>query len=74
MEHDELENKLTAWWLDIAPARQEQLLMVPQPPMPWLDQSMADDGLNAEDVQRFLETKRHDPIITRDAGMNPKPN
>lgn len=74
MEHDELESKLTSWWLDMAPSRQEELLAVPQPPMPWLDESIADAGLGAADVQRFLEVKRRDPIITRDAGMNPKPN
>ena len=74
MEDNELENKLTAWWLDMAQSRQEELLMVPQPPMPWLDESMADAGLHAADVRRFLEVKRRDPQITRDAGMNPKPN
>src|SRR3954451_13640314 len=51
MEHEELTNKLTAWWLDIAPARQDELLVVPLPPVPWLDESIADAGLNAEDVQ-----------------------
>ncbi|MEY2444960.1 MAG: hypothetical protein QOE00_1540 [Ilumatobacteraceae bacterium] len=74
MEHDEIENKLTAWWLDIAPSRQEDLLMVPQPPMPWLDESIAQAGLDAADVRRFLEVKRRDPVVTRDAGLNPKPD
>jgi len=67
-------NKLTAWWLDIAPARQEELLTVPQPPMPWFDESLADAGLDAADVQRFLEVKRRDPVLTRDAGLNPRPD
>lgn len=74
MEHDELENKLTAWWLDIAPSRQGELLMVPLPPMPWLDESISDAGLDAADVQRFLDVKRRDPQLTRDAGVNPKPD
>ena len=74
MEDDELENKLTAWWLDMAPSRQEELLMVPPPPMPWLDESIGDAGLQAADVQQFLVGKHRDPQITRDAGMNPKPS
>ena len=73
MEPDELENKLTAWWLDMAPSRQEELLTVPLPPMPWLQESIDDAGLDPADVQRFLEAKRRDPVITRDAGGNPKP-
>jgi hypothetical protein len=74
MEHDELDNKLTAWWLDIAPARQADLLAEPLPPMPWLAESISDAGLDAADVQRFLDAKRLDPQLTRDAGLNPKPN
>lgn len=66
----ELEDKLTAWWLDIAPSRQAELLMVPQPPMPWLDESLAPAGLDLADVHRFLDDKRREP--TRDAGLNPK--
>ena len=73
MEDEELTNKLTAWWLDIAPARQEDLLTVPLPPVPWLAESIADEGLDPADVERFLQVKRRDPRITRDAGMNPKP-
>lgn len=74
MEHNELDNQLTAWWLGIAPSRQEELLMVPPPPMPWLDESLADAGLDAADVQRFLDVKRLNPQLTRDAGLNPKPD
>lgn len=70
----ERDNKLTAWWLQIAPSRQEELLMVPQPPLPWLDESLADAGLDAADLHRFLETKRLDLEPTRDAGLNPKPD
>jgi hypothetical protein len=73
MELDELDNKLTAWWLGIAPSRQEELLMVPLPPMPWLDESIADAGLDASDVQRFLDAKRGELESTRDAGLNPRP-
>ena len=72
MEFDELDNKLTAWWLEIAPSRQRELLMVPPPPLPWLDESIADAGLNAADVDRFLHDKRLELEPTRDAGLNPK--
>ena len=74
MEHNELDNKLTAWWLDIAPARQEELISQPETPKPWLDESIAEAGLDVADVQRFVEDKRRDPVVTRDAGGNPKPN
>ena len=74
MDQNELANKLTAWWLDIAPARQEELLAVHSPPMPWLEESITDAGLKAADVEVFLEAKRRDPQITRDAGLNPKPH
>ena len=73
MDNEELTNKLTAWWLDIAPSRQEDLLTVPPPPMPWFDESIAEAGLDASDVQRFLDAKRLDPDVVRDAGLNPKP-
>jgi hypothetical protein len=72
MEFDELDNKLTAWWLEIAPSRQRELLMVPSPPMPWLDESIAEAGLNAADVHRFLDDRRRELEPTRDAGLNPK--
>ena len=72
MEFDELDNKLTAWWLDIAPSRQRELLTVPLPPVPWLDESIADAGLTATDVERFLHDKRRELEPTRDAGLNPK--
>jgi uncharacterized protein YaiI (UPF0178 family) len=42
--------------------------------MPWLDESIAQAGLDAADVRRFLEVKRRDPVVTRDAGLNPKPD
>jgi len=73
MEFDELNNSLTAWWLDIAPSRQQELLVVPLPPVPWLDESIADAGLDAADVQRFLDVKRREPEPMRDAGLNPRP-
>lgn len=72
MELNELDNRLTAWWLEIAPSRQEELLMVPRPPLPWLDESMAEAGLDAVDVDQFLHDKRRDLEPTRDAGLNPK--
>ena len=74
MHDEDLENKLTAWWLDIAPARQEDLLALPQPPMPWLAESLADVELDEADIQLFVEAKRHDPSVTSDAGLNPKPD
>ncbi len=73
MELEERNNKLTAWWLDIAPTRQEELLMVPVPPMPWLEESIADAGLDAADVRAFLDLKRRELEPTQDAGLNPKP-
>jgi hypothetical protein len=66
-------NKLTAWWLDIAPTRQEELLTVPVPSVPWLEESIADAGLDAAEVQSFLDDKRRQLEPTRDAGLNPKP-
>jgi hypothetical protein len=66
-------NKLTAWWLDIAPGRQEELLTVPVPPVPWLEESIADAGLDAAEVREFLDKKRRELEPTRDAGLNPKP-
>jgi hypothetical protein len=73
MEQDEVTNKLTAWWLGIAPSRQEELLMEPQPPLPWLEDSIVGAGLEPVDVQRFLDAKRSDPEFTQDAGLNPRP-
>ena len=73
MELDERDNKLTAWWLQIAPSRQEELLTEPLPPMPWLDESIAEAGLDAADVHRFLDDKRRELSPTRDAGVNPIP-
>jgi hypothetical protein len=72
MESNELDNKLTAWWLEIAPSRQRELLEVPLPPLPWLEESIADAGLTAADIERFLNGKRRELEPTRDAGLNPK--
>lgn len=72
MDFDELDNKLTAWWLEIAPSRQRELLMVPPPPLPWLDESMANAGLSVAEVDGFLHDKRRELEVTRDAGLNPK--
>jgi len=72
MDFDELDNKLAAWWLEIAPSRQRELLMVPLPPMPWLDESIADAGLDAAEIHRFLHDKRRELEPTRDSGLNPK--
>ena len=72
MELNELDNKLTAWWLEIAPSRQRELLMVPLPPLPWLEESIADAGLTAADIERFLNDKRRELEPTRDSGLNPK--
>lgn len=73
MDLEESTNKLTAWWLDMAPARQEELLTVPLPPLPWLDESLAGAGLDAADIQGFLDGKRREPEHTHDAGVNPRP-
>jgi hypothetical protein len=73
MDLDDRDNKLTAWWLQIAPSRQEELLTVPLPPLPWLDESIADAGLDVAEVQQFLSDKRRELEPTRDAGLNPKP-
>ena len=73
MDLDDRDNKLTAWWLDMAPSRQEELLMVPLPPVPWLAESIADAGLDAADVRQFLDDKRGELEPTRDAGLNPRP-
>jgi hypothetical protein len=73
MELEERDNKLTAWWLDIAPTRQEELLMVPPPPLPWLEESITDAGLDAAEVRHFLDGKRRELDTTRDAGVNPRP-
>jgi hypothetical protein len=72
MDFDELHNKLTAWWLDVAPSRQRELLMMPRPPLPWLDESITEAGLTPADVDRFLNDKRREPEPTRDSGLNPK--
>ena len=72
MELDDLDNKLTDWWLEIAPSRQAELLMVPLPPMPWLEESLEDAGLDAADVEQFLHDKRRELEPTRDSGLNPK--
>lgn len=74
MDPQELENRLTAWWLDIAPSRQEELLMADPPPMPWLDESLTQAGLERTDVDRFLHDKRLDLRATRDAGLHPLPD
>jgi hypothetical protein len=73
MDLDDQDNQLTAWWLDIAPSRQEELLAVPQPPLPWLDESIAAAGLDRNDVERFIDEKRSKLDPTRDSGLNPKP-
>ncbi len=69
---DELDDRLTAWWLDIAPTRQEELLMEDPPAMPWLQESLDTAGLELQDVQQFLD-RRRSPGLTRDAGVNPRP-
>lgn len=74
MDPNAHDNKLTAWWLEIAPTRQEELLQVPMPPMPWLAESIADAGLDEAQVHRFLDLKRGVLDPTRDAGLNPKPD
>lgn len=73
MEHQELDDRLTAWWLDIAPSRQEELLMDEPPPMPWLEESLQHAGLGRPDIDRFLHDKRRELEATRDAGLNPRP-
>ncbi len=73
MEPDD-RDKLTAWWLGIAPSRQEELLTEPRPPLPWLDESIAGAGLDAGEVERFLDERRGELEPTRDAGMSPPPH
>lgn len=77
MDADDRDNALAAWWLGLAPSRQEELLSAAPPPMPWLDESLADAGLDRDDLQRFLRAKRDapdaEPDTTRDAGLNPRP-
>jgi hypothetical protein len=73
MDLDDQDNLLTAWWLDIAPSRQEELLAVPRPPLPWLEESITTAGLDRQDVERFIEEKRFELEATRDSGLNPKP-
>jgi hypothetical protein len=74
MDTDERDDKLTAWWLALAPTRQRELLMVSPPAMPWLDESIAEAGLDTADVQRYLDVKRGELEPTRDAGINPRPD
>jgi hypothetical protein len=72
MDQDDLANRLTAWWLDIAPSRQEELLAGSGTRPAWLDESIADSGLDEATVQTFLDDKRVELNPTRDAGLNPK--
>lgn len=74
MDADERQNRLTAWWLEIAPTRQAELLMVPPPPMPWLGESLELAGLEVDDVRRFLDSERGRLEATRDAGVSPRPD
>lgn len=74
MDPNELENRLTAWWLGIAPSRQEELLSPDPPPMPWLDESLTQAGLRLDEVARFLHDQRDELRATRDAGLNARPD
>ena len=47
---------------------------MPMPPVPWLDESIADAGLDEAEVHAFLEDKRSETEPTCDAGLNPKPD
>lgn len=73
MDTDDLENRLTAWWLQLAPSRQEELLSPDPPPMPWLEASLDQAGLDQTDVDRFLHDRRTHPEATPDAGLHPRP-
>ena len=68
------DDRLTAWWLDLAPSRQEEALADPSPPPVWFTNSVAEAGLDPALVEAFLRAKRDELDPTRDAGLNPKPD
>ena len=70
----ENDDRLTAWWLGLAPSRQEELLETPTAALPWLEESIAEAGLDEAAVTAFLTAKRGEVEPTRDAGLNPKPD
>lgn len=73
MDPDERQNRLTAWWLEIAPSRQEELLMPTPPAMPWLTESLERAGLTMADVRQFLDDERGRLEAGPDAGVSPRP-
>ena len=68
------DDRLTAWWLGLAPSRQEELLDAANPPLPWLAESLTEAGLDEATATEFLRDKRREVEPTRDAGLNPKPD
>ena len=67
-----LSDRLTAWWLDLAPSRQEELLAGETPV--WFAESVEQAELDRADVERYLRDKRDALDPTRDAGLNPRPD
>ena len=67
-------NRLTAWWLGVAPTRQEELLDARDSDPPWLAASLAEADL-ADDraaVDEFLAEKRRErDDVSQDAGRDP---
>jgi hypothetical protein len=73
------DNRLTAWWLGLAPSRQEEALAssttdAAAAALPWLEESIVEAELDPLAVAEFLRTKRSAIEPTRDAGLNPKPD
>jgi hypothetical protein len=65
-------NRLTAWWLGVAPSRQEELLDARDSDPPWLAESLAEVGLERSAVDEFLAAKRRErDDVSQDAGRDP---
>ena len=72
------DDRLTAWWLGLAPSRQEEALEsstdAEAPALPWLEASIDEAGLDEAAITEFLHRKRSEVEPTRDYGFNPKPD
>ena len=67
------DDRLTAWWLGLAPSRQEEVLAAPPATLAWFAESIAQADLDQATVEAFLRDQRDDVEPTRDSGINPKP-
>jgi hypothetical protein len=74
VEDADVLNRLSAWWLGLAPSRQEEVLAGNEAAPAWLAASLEEAGLTGDDpsLRGFLASKRAErDSISQDAGREP---